>query len=41
MYDDFVKLDSAPFYKNESGTDKKCHFLWGGWCVLPGFIGGE
>ena len=29
MYDDFVKLDSAPFYKNESGTDKKCHLLWG------------
>jgi hypothetical protein len=29
MFDDFVKLDSTPFYKNESGSDKKCHLLWG------------
>ena len=29
MFDDFVKLDSTPFYKNESGSDKKCRLLWG------------
>jgi beta-lactamase superfamily II metal-dependent hydrolase len=29
MFDDYVRLDSTPLYKDATGSSKGCHLLWG------------
>jgi len=29
MFDDYVRVDTTPLYKNSTGSTKVCHLLWG------------
>lgn len=40
MFDDYVSTESTPLYKNQNGSTKVCHLLWGDGVRFVGSAGG-